>query len=165
MDKHTLALISIIDNLLDVLGALYLTYDLLGGEHDPLSGYGTALRFHDEESQKLLKFHDSRINKRSWLYAIPPLLIMAPFLIWYFAFALCHDDSRSLDALLRLFVLGFLAFVALITSTKLFVIIVDGHFADSLCVMTILYLAVELECNDVLADPILRGDCRQARGI
>src|SRR6266513_24072 len=57
IDKHTLALISIIGNSLDVLGALYLAYDLLGGEHGPLrtltrgvtygvlfgAGYGLAL--------------------------------------------------------------------------------------------------------------------------
>jgi hypothetical protein len=57
MDKHTLALISIVGNSLDVLGALYLAYDLLGGEHGPLrtltravtygvmfgAGYGLAL--------------------------------------------------------------------------------------------------------------------------
>jgi hypothetical protein len=36
MDKHTLALVSIIGSSLDVLGALYLAYDLLGGEHGPL---------------------------------------------------------------------------------------------------------------------------------
>src|ERR1700752_1849513 len=36
MNKHTLALISIIGSSLDVLGALYLAYDLLGGEHGPL---------------------------------------------------------------------------------------------------------------------------------
>jgi hypothetical protein len=36
VDKHTLALISIIGSSLDVLGALYLAYDLLGGEHGPL---------------------------------------------------------------------------------------------------------------------------------
>ena len=57
IDKHTLALISIVGNSLDVLGALYLAYDLLGGEHGPLrtltravtygtlfgTGYGLAL--------------------------------------------------------------------------------------------------------------------------
>jgi hypothetical protein len=57
MDKHTLALISIVGSSLDVLGALYLAYDLLGGEHGPLrtltravtygalfgAGYGVAL--------------------------------------------------------------------------------------------------------------------------
>jgi hypothetical protein len=36
IDKHTLALISIFGSSLDVLGALYLAYDLLGGEHGPL---------------------------------------------------------------------------------------------------------------------------------
>jgi hypothetical protein len=36
IDKHTLALTSIIGSSLDVLGALYLAYDLLGGEHGPL---------------------------------------------------------------------------------------------------------------------------------
>src|SRR5580700_6013073 len=35
IDKHTLALISITGSSLDVLGALYLAYDLLGGEHGP----------------------------------------------------------------------------------------------------------------------------------
>jgi hypothetical protein len=57
MDRHTVALISIIGSSLDVLGALYLAYDLLGGEHGPLrtltravtygalfgTGYGIAL--------------------------------------------------------------------------------------------------------------------------
>ena len=36
--KHTLALVSIIGSSLDVLGALYLAYDLLGEEHGPLRG-------------------------------------------------------------------------------------------------------------------------------
>ena len=36
MDRHTLAAISIVGSSLDVLGALYLAYDLLGGEHGPL---------------------------------------------------------------------------------------------------------------------------------
>jgi hypothetical protein len=36
VDKHTIALISIVGSSLDVLGALYLAYDLLGGEHGPL---------------------------------------------------------------------------------------------------------------------------------
>jgi hypothetical protein len=57
IDRHTLALISIIGSSLDVLGAMYLAYDLLGGEHGPLrtltrfvtygalfgAGYGVAL--------------------------------------------------------------------------------------------------------------------------
>ena len=36
IDRHTLALVSIIGSSLDVIGALYLAYDLLGGEHGPL---------------------------------------------------------------------------------------------------------------------------------
>jgi hypothetical protein len=36
IEKHTLALVSIIGSSLDVLGALYLAYDILGGEHGPL---------------------------------------------------------------------------------------------------------------------------------
>jgi hypothetical protein len=57
IDRHTVALISIVGGALDMLGALYLAYDLLGGEHGPLrtltrgvtygllfgSGYGFAL--------------------------------------------------------------------------------------------------------------------------
>lgn len=57
LDKHTVALISIVGSSLDMLGALYLAYDLLGGEHGPLRtltrgvtygvlfgvGYGLAL--------------------------------------------------------------------------------------------------------------------------
>jgi hypothetical protein len=57
VDKYTLALVSIVGSSLDVLGALYLAYDLLGGEHGPLrtltrgvtygvlfgAGYGLAL--------------------------------------------------------------------------------------------------------------------------
>lgn len=36
MDHHTLAAISIAGSCLDVLGSLYLAYDLLGGQHGPL---------------------------------------------------------------------------------------------------------------------------------
>ena len=36
MDHHTLAAISITGTSLDVLGSLYLAYDLLGGQHGPL---------------------------------------------------------------------------------------------------------------------------------
>src|SRR5579864_2274289 len=57
IDRHTLALVSIVGSSLDVLGTLYLAYDLLGGEHGPLRtltrgvtygvlfgvGYGLAL--------------------------------------------------------------------------------------------------------------------------
>jgi hypothetical protein len=57
IDKHTLAAINIIGSSLDVLGALYLAYGLVGGEHGPLrtvtrgvtygvlfgAGYGIAL--------------------------------------------------------------------------------------------------------------------------
>src|ERR1700678_2849499 len=43
IDKHTLALVSIIGSSLDVLGALYLAYDLLGGEHGPLRTLSRAV--------------------------------------------------------------------------------------------------------------------------
>ncbi len=36
MDHHTLAAVSITGSLLDVVGSLYLAYDLLGGQHGPL---------------------------------------------------------------------------------------------------------------------------------
>jgi len=36
INHHTLAIISISGSCLDLLGALYLAYDLLGGEHGPL---------------------------------------------------------------------------------------------------------------------------------
>jgi hypothetical protein len=36
MDHHTLAAVSITGSCLDVLGSLYLAYDLLGGKHGPL---------------------------------------------------------------------------------------------------------------------------------
>ena len=36
MDHHTLAIVSITGTCLDVLGSLYLAYDLLGGQHGPL---------------------------------------------------------------------------------------------------------------------------------
>ena len=57
IDRHTLTMISILGSSLDVLGTLYLAYDLQGGEHGPLrtltrgvtyaalfgGGYGLAL--------------------------------------------------------------------------------------------------------------------------
>ena len=45
VDKHTVALISIIGSSLDVLGALYLAYDLLGGEHGPLRTLTRAVTY------------------------------------------------------------------------------------------------------------------------
>ncbi|HMD32565.1 MAG TPA: hypothetical protein VKG84_11700 [Candidatus Acidoferrales bacterium] len=36
MDHHTVAVVSITGTCLDVLGTLYLAYDLLGGQHGPL---------------------------------------------------------------------------------------------------------------------------------
>src|ERR1700690_703822 len=36
MDPHTVAAVSITGSCLDVLGSLYLAYDLLGGQHGPL---------------------------------------------------------------------------------------------------------------------------------
>jgi hypothetical protein len=45
MDKHTLALISLIGNSLDLLGAMYLAYDLLGGEHGPLRTLTRAVTY------------------------------------------------------------------------------------------------------------------------
>jgi hypothetical protein len=36
IDKHTLAIVNLIGSSLDVLGSLYLAYDLLGGKHGPL---------------------------------------------------------------------------------------------------------------------------------
>ncbi len=45
LNSHTLALISIIGSALDVLGALYLAYDLLGGEHGPLRTLSRAVTY------------------------------------------------------------------------------------------------------------------------
>ncbi len=59
MDHHTIAAVSITGTTLDVLGSLYLAYDLLGGQHGPLRlltravtysiifgiGYGIGLGF------------------------------------------------------------------------------------------------------------------------
>ena len=45
IDRHTLAWISIIGSSLDVLGALYLAYDLLGGEHGPLRTLTRAVTY------------------------------------------------------------------------------------------------------------------------
>jgi len=45
MDKHTLALVSIVGSSLDLLGALYLAYDLLGGEHGPLRTLTRAVTY------------------------------------------------------------------------------------------------------------------------
>ena len=36
IDKHTLAIVNIIGGSFDMLGSLYLAYDLLGGKHGPL---------------------------------------------------------------------------------------------------------------------------------
>jgi hypothetical protein len=45
IDRHTLALVSIVGSSLDVVGALYLAYDLLGGEHGPLRTLSRAVTY------------------------------------------------------------------------------------------------------------------------
>jgi hypothetical protein len=45
IDKHTLAVVSIVGSSLDVLGTLYLAYDLLGGEHGPLRTLTRAVTY------------------------------------------------------------------------------------------------------------------------
>ena len=45
IDKHIIALISIIGCSLDLLGTLYLAYDLLGGEHGPLRTLTRAVTY------------------------------------------------------------------------------------------------------------------------
>ena len=45
VEKHALALVSIVGSSLDVLGALYLAYDLLGGEHGPLRTVTRAVTY------------------------------------------------------------------------------------------------------------------------
>lgn len=45
IDKHTIAIVSIVGSSLDVLGALYLAYDLLGGEHGPLRTLTRAVTY------------------------------------------------------------------------------------------------------------------------
>jgi hypothetical protein len=45
IDRHTLALLSIVGCSLDVLGSLYLAYDLLGGEHGPLRTLTRAVTY------------------------------------------------------------------------------------------------------------------------
>jgi len=45
IDKHALAIISICGSALDMLGALYLAYDLLGGEHGPLRILSRAVTY------------------------------------------------------------------------------------------------------------------------
>jgi len=45
MDRHTLAIISILGSCLDLLGALYLAYDLLGAEHGPLRAVSRGVTY------------------------------------------------------------------------------------------------------------------------
>jgi len=45
MDRHALAIVSITGSSLDVLGSLYLAYDLLGGEHGPLRTLTRAVTY------------------------------------------------------------------------------------------------------------------------
>src|SRR5579864_1792572 len=45
MDHHTVAAVSIMGTCLDVLGSLYLAYDLLGGQHGPLRRLTRAVTY------------------------------------------------------------------------------------------------------------------------
>jgi hypothetical protein len=45
MDHHTVAAVNITGTCLDVLGSLYLAYDLLGGQHGPLRLFTRAVTY------------------------------------------------------------------------------------------------------------------------
>jgi hypothetical protein len=45
IDRHTVAIVSIAGSSLDVLGSLYLAYDLLGGQHGPLRTLTRAVTY------------------------------------------------------------------------------------------------------------------------
>lgn len=45
MDHHQLAIVSLTGSSLDVVGALYLAYDLLGGSHGPLRTFTRAVTY------------------------------------------------------------------------------------------------------------------------
>jgi hypothetical protein len=45
LDRHTLAIVSILGSSLDVLGSLYLAYDLLGGQNGPLRTLTRAVTY------------------------------------------------------------------------------------------------------------------------
>src|ERR1700749_5036811 len=45
IDRHMVALLCIVGSALDLLGALYLAYDLLGGEHGPLRTLTRAVTY------------------------------------------------------------------------------------------------------------------------
>jgi hypothetical protein len=45
IDRHTLAIISLVGSSLNVIGTLYLAYDLLGGEHGPLRTLTRAVTY------------------------------------------------------------------------------------------------------------------------
>ena len=45
LDRHAIALLSLVGSALDVLGTLYLAYDLLGGEHGPLRTLTRAVTY------------------------------------------------------------------------------------------------------------------------
>jgi hypothetical protein len=45
MNRHDLAIVSITGSCLDLLGALYLAYDLLGGEHGPLRALSRGVTY------------------------------------------------------------------------------------------------------------------------
>jgi hypothetical protein len=45
MNHHTIAIVSIVGSCLDLLGALYLAYDLLGGEHGPLRALSRGVTY------------------------------------------------------------------------------------------------------------------------
>ena len=45
MNHHAIAIVSIMGSCLDLLGALYLAYDLLGGEHGPLRSVSRGVTY------------------------------------------------------------------------------------------------------------------------
>jgi hypothetical protein len=45
VNHHSLAIVSIVGSCLDLLGALYLAYDLLGGEHGPLRSLSRGVTY------------------------------------------------------------------------------------------------------------------------
>jgi hypothetical protein len=118
-----------------------------------LGALGLAVGFNDPISLKGLEFHSSRIERRGRLLVAPVVLPVVSFAAWLCFLSLTSNNpDRGWAPFLALGLIVF-SWPMLI---KLGVVLLDRRFAESMCLMTALYLVVYLECDDVLANPRLK---------
>lgn len=121
-----------------------------------------TIGYSDKSAREIFSFHERRLWRRGIVITVLLLILIAAALylsINLFNLVLPHD-SRDPFSILGAVITFITYFLLVGVFVRLAFIIADKHFADSLCLMTIVYLLIELQRTDILTRPDLRVDLR-----